>query len=142
MWTRARSEGLPGGAKIILTPLIGVPNAQFTLPARYDKTFLFDCSERVQTSDFLSVGDSLELSGIQFTPRTRHRQDSFVVWRDGVDYRAPTKEVVGPGVGCRGRRTQASLARNISGGSVAEWIECWTQAQKGLGSNRSRDAVW
>ena len=27
------------------------------------------------------------------------------------------------------------------GGSVAEWLVCWTQAQKGLGSNRSRDAV-
>jgi len=26
-------------------------------------------------------------------------------------------------------------------GSVAEWLSCWTQAQKGLGSNRSRDAV-
>jgi len=25
--------------------------------------------------------------------------------------------------------------------SVAEWLECWTRAQKGLGSNRSRDAV-
>jgi len=25
--------------------------------------------------------------------------------------------------------------------SVAEWLACWTQAQKGLGSNRSRDAV-
>ena len=25
------------------------------------------------------------------------------------------------------------------GGSVAEWLACWTQAQKGLGSNRSRD---
>jgi len=25
-----------------------------------------------------------------------------------------------------------------SGGSVAEWLACWTQAQKGLGSNRSR----
>ena len=24
---------------------------------------------------------------------------------------------------------------------VAEWLECWTQAQKGLGSNRTRDAV-
>jgi len=24
------------------------------------------------------------------------------------------------------------------GGSVAEWLACWTQAQKGLGSNRSR----
>ena len=27
------------------------------------------------------------------------------------------------------------------GGSVAEWSACWTHAQKGLGSNRSRDAV-
>ena len=25
--------------------------------------------------------------------------------------------------------------------SVAEWLACWTQTQKGLGSNRSRDAV-
>jgi len=27
------------------------------------------------------------------------------------------------------------------GVSVAVWLACWTQAQKGLGSNRSRDAV-
>ena len=28
------------------------------------------------------------------------------------------------------------------GGSVAEWLARWTtQAQKGMGSNRSRDAV-
>ena len=27
------------------------------------------------------------------------------------------------------------------GGSVAERLACWTQEQKGLGSNRSRDAV-
>ena len=27
------------------------------------------------------------------------------------------------------------------GGSVVEWLSCWTQAQKGPGSNRSRDAV-
>jgi len=26
-------------------------------------------------------------------------------------------------------------------GSTAEWLACWTQAQKGPGSNRSRDAV-
>jgi len=26
-------------------------------------------------------------------------------------------------------------------GSVAEWLACWTQAQKGLGSNCSRDPV-
>jgi len=27
------------------------------------------------------------------------------------------------------------------GGSVAEWLACWTQAHYGLGSNHSRDAV-
>ena len=27
------------------------------------------------------------------------------------------------------------------GASVAEWLACWTQARKGPGSNRSRDAV-
>ena len=26
------------------------------------------------------------------------------------------------------------------GGSVAEWLVCWIQVQKGLGSNRSRNA--
>jgi len=31
---------------------------------------------------------------------------------------------------------------DIEGGWVAEWLACWTQAQKGPGSNRSRDAVW
>jgi len=29
----------------------------------------------------------------------------------------------------------------VEGGSVAEWLACWTQAQKGPGSNCSRDAV-
>ena len=29
----------------------------------------------------------------------------------------------------------------IYGASVAEWLACWTEAQKGLGSNRSRYAV-
>jgi len=27
------------------------------------------------------------------------------------------------------------------GGSVAEWLACWTEALKGPGSNRSHDAV-
>ena len=27
------------------------------------------------------------------------------------------------------------------GGSVAEWITCWTQAQKGAGSNGSRESA-
>ena len=29
----------------------------------------------------------------------------------------------------------------VQGGWVVEWLACWTQAQKGPGSNRSRDAV-
>jgi len=27
------------------------------------------------------------------------------------------------------------------GGSVVKWLACWTQVQKGPGSDRSRDAV-
>ena len=39
--------------------------------------------------------------------------------------------------------TDRTIARptRVVGGSVAEWLACWTQAQKGPGSNRSRDAV-
>jgi len=32
-------------------------------------------------------------------------------------------------------------AAYLEGVSVAEWLACWTQAQYGPGSNRSRDAV-
>jgi len=40
------------------------------------------------------------------------------------------------------RVTLLSLTpKHIWGGSVAEWLACWTKAQKGPGSNRSRDAV-
>ena len=44
-------------------------------------------------------------------------------------------------------RLKTSLSLSYCGtrlderGSVAEWLACWTQAQKGPGSNRSRDAV-
>ena len=33
------------------------------------------------------------------------------------------------------------LIFTLLGGSVAEWLACWTQEQKGPGSNRSHDAV-
>ena len=29
----------------------------------------------------------------------------------------------------------------VTDGSVLEWLACWTQAQKGPGSDRSHDAV-
>jgi len=43
----------------------------------------------------------------------------------------------------RGRPTSLDLfvKRPFRRGSVAEWLACWTQAQKGPGSNCSRDAV-
>jgi len=51
--------------------------------------------------------------------------------------RSPNKtEVISP-------RTEAEkkLLTHSLGGSVAECLACWSQAQKCLGSNRSRDAV-
>jgi len=36
---------------------------------------------------------------------------------------------------------QFTIRLNETGGSVAEWLACWTRAQKGPVSNRSRDAV-
>ena len=42
---------------------------------------------------------------------------------------------------CKGRLPSLTTPYSNEGGSVAEWLACWTQAQKGLGSNRSRDAV-
>ena len=40
----------------------------------------------------------------------------------------------------RRRRFQKGYIGNM-GGSVADWLACWSQAQKGQGSNRSHDSV-
>jgi len=40
-----------------------------------------------------------------------------------------------------GYRDNTPSSTILQGGSVAEWLACWTQAQKGPGSNHSRDAV-
>jgi len=37
--------------------------------------------------------------------------------------------------------TKKLITNIVPGGSVAEWLACWTQAKKSPGSNRSRDAV-
>ena len=42
---------------------------------------------------------------------------------------------------CFHRVTSFVYLHTNMGGSVAERLACWTQAQKGLGSNRSRDAI-
>jgi len=36
---------------------------------------------------------------------------------------------------------QRGVTTETRGGSLAEWLACWTQAQKGLGSKSSRNAV-
>jgi len=40
-----------------------------------------------------------------------------------------------------GRESVTQFSGPPFSGSVAEWLACWTQVQKGQGSNRSRDAV-
>jgi len=46
---------------------------------------------------------------------------------------------------CTCQRSLIAAAKPVlslfTGDSVAEWLACWTQAQKGPGSNRSRDAI-
>jgi len=44
-------------------------------------------------------------------------------------------------INCSNGLRKSDPVRLTRGGSVAEWLACWTQAQKGPGSNRSRDAV-
>jgi len=41
----------------------------------------------------------------------------------------------------RGLTFLGHSVQSCMGGSVAEWLACWTQAQKDPGSNHSRDAV-
>jgi len=43
--------------------------------------------------------------------------------------------------GCMETKISNKHCRMVDG-LVAEWLACWTQAQKGLGSNCSHDAVW
>jgi len=54
-----------------------------------------------------------------------HTDEPFELWMDGT----PPHTLLG------------HFSSTKCGGSVAEWLACWTQAQKGPGSNRSRDAV-
>ena len=54
------------------------------------------------------------------------------------------ENIVFPALSAGLAETQQAIHKtnnNHMGGSVAEWLACWTQAQKGPGSNRSRDAV-
>ena len=60
-----------------------------------------------------------------------------VVHNDG-DVTVTATTVPRPATSCEFVFTTVTVTK---GGSVAERLACWTQAQKGPGSNRSRDAV-
>ena len=58
----------------------------------------------------------------------------------------PPATATSPAAASRRHNNVHQLMRNDSAASlprdsVAEWLACWTQAQKGPGSNRNRDAV-
>ena len=63
---------------------------------------------------------------------------------DDSAYRAGLTSAALRSCSSRQRKSAENLytnRRSSVSGSVAEWLACWTQAQKGPGSNRSRDAV-
>ena len=49
---------------------------------------------------------------------------------------------VTPNQQCQSTEAFIIITWLIMGGSVAGWLACWTQAQKGPGSNRSRDKLF
>jgi len=75
-------------------------------------------------------------------PRVYKSQTSYI--NDVIGYGLATVRVKHLNSVCTAllnRNFKHSTYYPCQGGSVAEWLACWTQAQKGLGSNRSRDAV-
>jgi len=64
----------------------------------------------------LTTGPDIERTMWPARRRAKHDQEAFNLRRDANIWQATDR-------------------------LVAEWLACWTQAQKGPGSNRSRDAV-
>ena len=68
------------------------------------------------------------------------RRDLLKIWRSALVVNLALKKItVQAAIGVR-VFVVFVFARFVFG-SVAEWLACWTQAQKGLGSNCSRNAV-
>jgi len=91
-----------------------------------------------------SVGDSLELSGIQFTPPKRSGRDTDKTVSSCLALRcelaATRPRCCSPrvlvlqkwsGIRCTSSTTVLLTLGQVPGGSVAEWLACWTHAQKG-----------
>jgi len=58
--------------------------------------------------------------------------------KEQTDRRTDTRPIHRP---CSAYCESSVSVELIASCPVAEWLACWTQAQKGLGSNHSRDAV-
>ena len=75
-------------------------------------------------------------------PVTRTRVSSGCVHSTRTSVLRKLQLAVNVSVGQHARSWMNSFVMTyIINHSVAEWLACWTQAQKGPGSNRSRDAV-
>jgi len=79
-----------------------------------------------------------ELAGIQLSQKSSEKQKWKPIGTGSPPqiYEGPKKEVEK----WSSRGWYLCVYVKIEGGSVAEWLEFWTQAQKGRGSNRSHDS--
>jgi len=66
-------------------------------------------------------------------------EESIRMTEDRDEWRKYVHGVANPRIKAK-EQNRSFLTRTVYG-LLAEWLACWTQAQKGLGSNRSRDAV-
>jgi len=67
--------------------------------------------------------------------------DAAMLWRYLLRLHAARQNETSTATCEHSSSTRHGWCIKLLGGSVAEWLACWTQAQKGLGSNRSRDAI-
>ena len=70
---------------------------------------------------------------------TMSRTDWDAIW--DVDSGGPREPCIRWGPKSPRERGSYFGGHPFDGGLVAEWLACWTQAQKGPSSNRSRDTV-
>jgi len=88
----------------------------------------------------LSAGQQLINISCPLDPQ-QQTHCTLLLQANGTDRRKDTVPLHRPCSVHYTNTTIMPLRTGNKGGSVAEWLACWTQAQKGLDTNRSRDAV-